>query len=179
VPQEDVTAALEMIRRHQPTVVVLEEAFALSARAAALVTRLETDPDFHGVEIRVLTAEAVAALNSPHAAHKYAQVSLATLAKPLPRRAARVRPTRPVEILIDGNPATLVNLNISTGVLVLSIASAATRPCQRSTAARSGRTGSSSGPCFKWRLRQRARQNQADDGSPVALEEILSRLALR
>lgn len=113
VPQEDATAALEIIRRQQPTMVVLEEAFALSARAAALVAHLQTDPQFRGVEIRLLTAESVAALQSAHATNKYTQMSLATLARPLPRHAARVRPTRPVEILVDENPATLVNLSTS------------------------------------------------------------------
>ena len=128
MPQEDATAALEMIRRHQPMMVVMEEVFAFSAAAAALVTRLQTDPDFRGIEIRVLAGEGAAALNSPHVAHKDAQVLLATLAKPLPPRAARVRPTGEVEILINGNPATLLNLSAS-GIKVSS--SSILRPQQQ------------------------------------------------
>ena len=40
VPQEDVTVALDIIRQRQPALVVLEEAFAVRSRAAALIARL-------------------------------------------------------------------------------------------------------------------------------------------
>lgn len=113
VPQENVTVALETIRRHLPTVVVLEEVFALRAEAATFVARLQTDPEFSGVEIRVLTADGAATLRSAKAANTHTVISLATLTRPMPRRAARVRPTRPVEILIDGKPVALVNLSES------------------------------------------------------------------
>jgi len=114
VAQHDLVAALDIIRRRRPAIVVLEEAFAGSSRGAALVTRLQTDPGFRGVEVRLLTAERVAALQSTHAVHPHTQVSLAALARPvLLRRTGRVRPASPVEILINGNPATLVNLSTS------------------------------------------------------------------
>jgi hypothetical protein len=131
VRQEDVNAALEVIRRRQPALVVLEEAFAVSTRAAALVTRLQTDPEFRGVDLRQLTAEGVAALQSAQTAHGHGQVSLAALATPMPSRgAARVRPASPVEILIEGAPAILVNLSTS-GMQVLSCTPL--RPQQRLT----------------------------------------------
>ena len=40
--QHDVLAALDIIRRRRPAIVVLEEAFAGSSRGAALVTRLRS-----------------------------------------------------------------------------------------------------------------------------------------
>ena len=129
VAQHDVVAALDIIRRRRPAIVVLEEAFAGSSRGASLLTRLQTDPGFHGLEVRLLPAERAAALQSTHAVHPHTQVSLAALARPVPlRRTDRVRPASPVEILINGNPAALINLSTS-GTQVCSCL--ALRPQQR------------------------------------------------
>jgi hypothetical protein len=129
VSQADGVAALDMIRRRRPAVVVLEEAFAASARGAALVTRLQTDTEFRGLEIRLLSAERVATLQSSHAAHAHTPVSLAALARPVPsRHAVRIQPASPVDIRIDGNPATLVDLS-ALGAQVCS--SLVLRPQQR------------------------------------------------
>lgn len=111
--QKNAASAPEIVRRHHPAVVVLEEGFAFSAQAAALVARLQTDPEFEGVELRVLTADSAATLRQAQAAGKLPAASLIALTQALPRRALRVRPTLPVEILIDGNRATLVNLSQS------------------------------------------------------------------
>jgi hypothetical protein len=119
VPQHDLTAALEMIRRHHPAMVVLEEAFAVGAEAAPLVAWLQTDPEFSGVELRVLTADGAATLRSAKVADMHI-ASLATLTRPMPHRGVRVRPTRPIEILVNGKPAALVDLSRS-GTQVCSV----------------------------------------------------------
>jgi len=108
--------------------VVLEEAYAVSVEAAAFIARLQTDPEFSGTEIRVLTVEGAAILRSPGAAHARPPINLATLTRPMPHRAVRLRPARPVDILIGGKPATLVNVSQS-GMQVRS--TAVLRPGQR------------------------------------------------
>lgn len=128
VPQKDVTAALNSIRRRQPAIVVLEEAFAVSSQAAALIARLHTTAEFGRLQIRLLTADGVAALQAAHAAHADARVSLASITRPMPRRSSRLRPAGPIQIRIDGHPATLVNLSTS-GTQVCS--SLVLRPHQR------------------------------------------------
>ena len=127
VPQ-DVTTALETIRRYRPAMVVLEEAFAVSADAAAFVARLQTAREFRELELRVLTPHGAASLRAAKPSDTHTAVSLATLTRPMPHRVARVRPARPVNILIDGQPAALVNLSQS-GTQVCS--TAVLRPQQR------------------------------------------------
>jgi hypothetical protein len=111
--QDNLTVALETIRRHRSTMVVLEEPFAVSSEAAAFVARLQTDPDFQGIELRVLTADGAALLRSAKAVANNAAVNLATLTRPMLQRAVRVWPTGLVNVLVDGEPATLVNLSPS------------------------------------------------------------------
>lgn len=181
VRQEDVNAALDVIRRRQPALVVLEEAFAVSTRAASLVTRLQTDPEFRGVDLRQLTAEGVAALQSAKSAHGHGQVRLAALTTPMPSRgAARVCPASPVEILIEGAPVMLVNLSAS-GLQVLSCAPL--RPQQRLTVGFSLESGTinigglvvwstfevTAAPIYRAGIKLMA-------ALPFAPEEVLSRL---
>src|SRR5688572_32841229 len=61
VSQDDVFAGLDIVRRRQPAVVVLEEAFGVSQQASTLVARLQTDPEFSHIELRLLSAEGAAA----------------------------------------------------------------------------------------------------------------------
>jgi len=111
--QKNTASAAEIVRRHHATFVVLEEGFAFSAQAAALVARLQTDPEFEGVELRVLSTDNAAMLRSGTTPDSPSAESLIALTQPLPRRAVRLRPTLPIEILIDGHRATLVNLSQS------------------------------------------------------------------
>ena len=100
----------------------------MSAEAATFIARLQTDPEFSGTEIRVLTAEGAATLRSARAADARPAISLVTLTRPMPHRALRLRPTGAVDILVDGKPATLVNMSQS-GTQVCS--TAVLRPGQR------------------------------------------------
>jgi hypothetical protein len=111
--QKNTLSAPDIVRRYRVTVVVLEEGFAFSAQAAALVARLQTDPEFEGVELRVLSMDNEEMLRSGKAPDSQSAASLIALTQPLPRRAVRLRPTLPIEILIDGHRATLVNLSQS------------------------------------------------------------------
>lgn len=114
-PQDDLPRALELIRRHRPSMVVIDEAFAFSAEAAALVARLQTDSEFKAIDVRVLVAEAAATLRSIHAGTTpvHGGISLAALTRPLPGRAVRLRPARPVAIHVNGAAAALINLSES------------------------------------------------------------------
>jgi hypothetical protein len=124
----DVLKALDTIARRRPQVVALDQRFAASARGAAFINRMKADPALASCEIRVLdpgsgagrdsappadggtAAAAPVAVEAPPAAH---------LDRTGTRRAERVAVTRSIEVLIDGNPATLVNISV-VGAQVLS-----------------------------------------------------------
>lgn len=119
--------ALETITRRRPQVVALERRFAATARGAALVNRIKADPALASCEIRVLEADGSFGHDAaPSAAPAVAPAAVAVEAPPAigldrtgTRRAERVAISRSVEVLIDGNPATLVNISI-VGAQVLS-----------------------------------------------------------
>ena len=124
----DALKALDAITQKRPQVVALEQSFAASARGAAFINRIKADPSLAVCEIRILDADlgvsggrspAAVAQEAPPAAHP---IRTGT------RRAERHVVSRNVEVLIDGNPATLVNISI-VGAQVLSISSL--RPNQR------------------------------------------------
>jgi hypothetical protein len=124
--------ALETISRERPQVVALEKLFAATSRGTALINRIKADPGLAACEIRIVTHEAVAA---PSAAAATLAATLdigpasAVLAAPAPaapldqrgtRRAPRTRVVDNVEVTIDGNPATLVDISV-IGVQVVSV----------------------------------------------------------
>lgn len=123
----DVLKALETIAGRRPQVVALERRFAATARGTALINRIKADPSLASCEIRLLDADggagrsADAAVAGTTAAQAVAvdAPSDVRLDRTGTRRAERVAITRSVEILIDGNPATLVNISI-VGAQVLS-----------------------------------------------------------
>ena len=121
--------ALDAITRTRPEVVALEQSFAASARGAAFINRIKADPALAACEIRILEAGAPGA-TVPAAV----PADAADAPPPVPpvqrgtRRAERHIVSRNVEVLIDGNPATLVNISI-VGAQVLSMSSL--RPNQR------------------------------------------------
>lgn len=124
----DVLKALDTITRRHPQVVALDPRFAASARGAAFINRIKANPALASCEIRVLDPDAISgrdtALPADDAALVPAAVAVdAPLAVPPDRtdarRAERVAITKSVEVLIDGNPATLVNISI-VGAQVLS-----------------------------------------------------------
>ena len=130
----DALKALDAITRRRPQVVALEQSFAASARGAAFVNRIKADPALAACEIRILEATSGAtagtspAGGTPPEAVAIAPPPAATLDRSGTRRAERHVVSRNVEVLIDGNPATLVNISI-VGAQVLSLSSL--RPNQR------------------------------------------------
>lgn len=123
----DVLKALDTITQRRPQVVALERRFAATARGSALVNRIKADPSLASCEIRVLEADgSVGPGTAPSAAGTAVAPAAVALAVPAAvrdrtgtRRAERVAITRSVEVLIDGNPATLVNISM-VGAQVLS-----------------------------------------------------------
>ena len=119
----DALRALEVITRRRPNVVALERLFAASSRGAALINRIKADPSLSGCEIRIVAHDSA-----------YSRVtrkpdglpgsSLAAVAEaPAPpvaaaldtrgtRRAPRFKIVDGIEVTIDGNPATLVDLSV-------------------------------------------------------------------
>jgi hypothetical protein len=129
----DALKALDAITKRRPQVVALEQSFAATARGAAFINRIKADPALAACEIRILEAESGAntgtspAREMPEAVASAAPPA-AALDRSGTRRAERHVVSRNVEVLIDGNPATLVNISI-VGAQVVSMSSL--RPNQR------------------------------------------------
>jgi hypothetical protein len=111
--------ALEVITKRRPRVVTLERLFAATPRGAALIHRIKADPSLVQSEIRVV-AHGDADVQPPaQKADPASSVAAATAAAvPLPaldprgtRRAPRFRMAGQVDVMIDGNAATLVDLS--------------------------------------------------------------------
>jgi hypothetical protein len=144
---KDALRALDTITRQRPGVVALEQQFAATSRGAALINRIKADPSLAACEIRIIASEggtaaaatrqaaeavAVAAATAPPAVATATAVQPAPAAAPLDqrgtRRAPRFKMNGTVELQIDGNPATLVDLSI-VGAQVVSATTL--RPNQR------------------------------------------------
>ena len=146
--------ALQTILEQRPRLIVLERLFAATPRGAALINRIKTDPQVSQAEIRVMShtgdytrvvsrgAVAEPAVAAPAYAggtesreREYESEPPATL-DDTPRqldwhgtrRAARFRIRQGVEIQLDGNPASLVDLSVM-GAQVIS--ATILRPNQR------------------------------------------------
>ena len=120
--------ALDAITRQRPEAVVLERQFAATSRGAALVNRIKADPALASCEIRIVAhdsgatttppsgGEAVAVAAGSAPAAPSVAVAAAQPAAPLDqrgtRRAPRFRIVGGVEVQIDGNPATLIDLSL-------------------------------------------------------------------
>jgi hypothetical protein len=134
----DALKALEMITRDKPAVVVLEQMFAATSRGAALIKRIKADPSLPGCEIKVVSHDGKPATgkkkkNEAAPAAQAAAAAVATPPAPAPalvapaapldqrgtRRAPRFNVTSGIEVMIDGKPATLVNLSV-VGAQVIS-----------------------------------------------------------
>jgi hypothetical protein len=126
--------ALEAIVARRPAVVTLDRTYVTTTRGAALVNRIKLDPMLARTELRVVTADAFppftpapppVAADEPAAAPPVDAIALDAHGT---RRAPRVEIAVRPEILIDGNPATLIDLS-PLGAQVLS--QAILRPNQR------------------------------------------------
>ena len=125
----DALIALEVITKRRPKAVALEKDFAGTPRGTALINRIKADPALEQVEIRVIShdsdyskvlprtspsAPAPAATTGGGAASPAAVTAPAAppaLDQRGTRRAPRYRISGQVEILVDGNIATLVDLS--------------------------------------------------------------------
>jgi hypothetical protein len=116
--------ALEVITRKRPTVVALERLFAATNRGAALVNRIKADPKLSSCEIRVVAHDSEYARvpdarpdnATDGAATAVAVAAPAPVAAPLDQTGTRRAPRFPivdgVEVMVDGNAATLINLSV-------------------------------------------------------------------
>jgi len=118
---QEALRALEVITRKRPDVVALEQTFAATTRGTALINRIKADPRLSTCEIRVVAHDSEYARVPASAAAPVADGSAVAVAAPAPaaapldqrgtRRAPRVRIVDGVEVAIDGNVATLVDLS--------------------------------------------------------------------
>lgn len=116
--------ALDHIIRTCPRIIALDHSFSLTSRGAALINRIKDDPALVNCELRVMVNDnallRVPAGRTPGTA---AAVAVADPGTPLDqrgtRRAVRVKVRDGVEVLVDGNAATLIDIS-THGVQVLS-----------------------------------------------------------
>jgi len=117
--------ALEVITRKRPDVVALERMFAATTRGAALINRIKADPKLASCEIRIVAhdsayARVPAGGSAPAAPANDGAVAVAEAPAPAAapldqrgtRRAPRVKIIDGVEVMVDGNAATLIDLSI-------------------------------------------------------------------
>jgi hypothetical protein len=134
----DALQALDVITRQRPSVVALERLFAATSRGAAFINRIKADPALASCEIRIVAHDSAYSRVSPRrpgepaAAAPAAVVEAPTPPAPLDQRGTRRAPRFPVvdnvEVLADGNPATLVELSL-VGAQIVSVSTL--RPNQR------------------------------------------------
>jgi len=116
--------ALEVITRKRPQVVALERLFAATTRGAALINRIKADPKLASCEIRIVAHDSEYSRvpgarpdsETDGAAGAVAVAAPAPVAAPLDQTGTRRAPRFPivdgVEVMVDGNTATLINLSL-------------------------------------------------------------------
>jgi hypothetical protein len=135
--------ALETITSRKPAIVALERAFAGTPRGAALINRIKADPGLRQSEILVVGTDSDFSRFKPRSAPGSpggggaSATAAAVAAAPAPvqpldqrgtRRAPRFKVAGHVEVLVDGNPAQLIDISM-VGAQVIS--SAVLKPNQR------------------------------------------------
>lgn len=104
--------ALEHIFRHRPRIVAVEREFSGTSRGAALIGRVKDDPALAECEVRVVAHDASP---RPSGVRRPAPLEAELPPKSMQqgvRRAARARIAEGIEVLIDGDPAQLIDLSI-------------------------------------------------------------------
>lgn len=121
----DILRALKVITERRPEIVAVERMFAGTPRGAALIKRIRNDPSLRDSEIRVVSHDADSARLStqPRSDGGATATVAAPVTAPLDqigtRRAERHKVDEFVEVLVDGNPASVVNLS-TVGAQVVS-----------------------------------------------------------
>lgn len=123
-PPDDIRSALESILSARPHYLVLDREFTRTARGAAMIERLNTDPQFSGTEILAVDGDTVARLGPAGGAGTKAQA----LDWRGTRRVSRARMPPGLEVQLDGADARLIDLS-TIGAQVVS--PSALRPGQR------------------------------------------------
>jgi hypothetical protein len=144
----DALDALDHIVRTKPRIVALEKEFSSSSRGRALVNRINADPSLGGCEVRVLAQDAAparASSSAPAAASSAVAVDEppaagAAASAPTPavgpldehgtRKTPRIEVREGVEVLVDGNPAVLIDIS-TTGFQVHVLSTKTLKPNQR------------------------------------------------
>ena len=139
-PDTDALQALDVITRQRPSVVALERLFAATSRGAAFINRIKADPALASCEIRIVAHDSAYSRISPRRPGEAAAAAAPTAvveappAAPAPldqrgtRRAPRFRVVDSVEVLVDGNAATLIDVSL-VGAQIVSASTL--RPNQR------------------------------------------------
>jgi CHASE2 domain-containing sensor protein len=116
----DALKALEAITRERPKVIALEKQFAATSRGGALIKRIKADPKLRKCEIRIVSHEGASEeVPHPDSARQAIAAPAVKLDQRGTRRAPRVKVVDGVEVLIDGSPATLIDLSVA-GAQVIS-----------------------------------------------------------
>jgi len=142
-PDTEPIQALQTIMEQRPDLVVLERLFAATPRGAALINRIKSDPQLAHIEVRVMShtgdysrqvvkpsvtnpSQAPshhAGDAAPEIASRSAPVATEEAPRSLDwhgtRRAPRVRIRAGVEVQLDGNPASVIDLS-TVGAQVIS-----------------------------------------------------------
>jgi hypothetical protein len=116
--ETEALAALLAITTRRPRLVALDSEFAASTRGAALIHRIQADPDLAAADIRILSETSDTLLDGPPVVVAASPVS-GPLDQRGTRRAPRFRIPDVVGVMVDGNAATLVDLS-TIGAQVLS-----------------------------------------------------------
>jgi hypothetical protein len=113
--------ALDHVIRHKPRIIAVDRGFASTSRGVALINRIKDDPSLFGCDVRVIArdgSERIEAVAPPIAAPIVPAVPV-VLDQEGTRRTPRTDLKDGVEVMADGNPATLVNLS-TTGAMIVS-----------------------------------------------------------
>jgi hypothetical protein len=123
----DALRALEVISRRRPDTVIAEKTFAATPRGAALINRIKADPTLIKSEIRVVGPKPtdVRIVSAGESSVTVAEPAAAAAPAPLDqrgtRRAPRYKIAGLVEIVADGNLATVVDLSTIGAQIVSAI----------------------------------------------------------
>lgn len=109
--------ALDHIIRHKPRIVALDLEFSSSSRGTALINRIKDDSTLTACEVRVIAHDSQVNRVAVKRGHPGGPAVAVDEPKPAldqrgTRRAARVRMKDGVDVAVDGNPSTLVDLSI-------------------------------------------------------------------